>query len=668
MTHVKIKGADFNEANKAKAREDARGKILTPAELIANYKRAGWVRGPGGAWLPPIIAPFNLGGFDISKIEIDGIGVKDNLRNALTAAKANFTIEGASTVVLSVEDPARELIKSGFGAPKNKSILDLDGFKYRFVKIAKRQNNFELVFEDELINKLRRRGAHRGESKRWERGKYTRAQVIFDLVREVTAPHNIFIPEIFKQNPIAPPEAKAPTVRNKEKHTGFGPGVKFNVKEESKANGAQITAAQEMLEEGVSQGIDHKGLVMGIMAAIQESNLNTEFNHNPGSEGVGILSQIKADGWPATGNVKTDSREFFKRLKVVLTSGTHYKSYGEAINAVQGSADASLYNPWKENAEKIVELFQGSGNLPSTLSSKVTAQVPRPYFFERKNEEDSWTCIQRLASEIQWRAFVVRNTFYFISEEALIKSGPIREVSEFPENNGIDWIDYEKDEGQAFQSGKVVCRANAWDILPGSMIEVTDEGPSEGTWLVYSVEVDLFKITAEITINAPLASLPEPAPQYETITRGETPSGTSNENASSAAGAAERALTEKAKYKYAEIRPMPSSLFGHEPRVMDCSTFVTLCYKAAGLPDPNHLGYNGEGFTGTLIAHCHKVSTPQPGDLCFYLGGGSAGAPQHVTIYVGHGKVISMGGEGDPDEGPAASTGPSGFMGYYRPN
>ena len=38
------------------------------------------------------------------------------------------------------------------------------------------------------------------------------------------------------------------------------------------------------------------------------------------------------------------------------------------------------------------------------------------------------------------------------------------------------------------------------------------------------------------------------------------------------------------------------------PIVSDCSAFVTVCYNWAGAPDPNHLHYDLEGFTGTLLS------------------------------------------------------------------
>ena len=39
------------------------------------------------------------------------------------------------------------------------------------------------------------------------------------------------------------------------------------------------------------------------------------------------------------------------------------------------------------------------------------------------------------------------------------------------------------------------------------------------------------------------------------------------------------------------------------PLATDCSGFVTLCYRMAGVPDPSRLGYQQLGHTRTLPAH-----------------------------------------------------------------
>ena len=97
---------------------------------------------------------------------------------------------------------------------------------------------------------------------------------------------------------------------------------------------------------------------------------------------------------------------------------------------------------------------------------------------------------------------------------------------------------------------------------------------------------------------------------------------------------------------YRQTRPIRR--YGHAlPQTLDCSGFATECYRKAGVEDPNRLGYNGQGFTGTLAAHGRSVSLAgaKPGDLVFYGGGYPY---HHVAVYVGYGRVISHGSEGGP--------------------
>ena len=58
----------------------------------------------------------------------------------------------------------------------------------------------------------------------------------------------------------------------------------------------------------------------------------------------------------------------------------------------------------------------------------------------------------------------------------------------------------------------------------------------------------------------------------------------------------------KSGINYAETRPIPlhTKVWSHH-FTTDCSGFVTLMAKWAGIPDPNGLNYDGQGDTGTLL-------------------------------------------------------------------
>ncbi|MBN8466744.1 peptidoglycan-binding protein [Corallococcus exiguus] len=98
---------------------------------------------------------------------------------------------------------------------------------------------------------------------------------------------------------------------------------------------------------------------------------------------------------------------------------------------------------------------------------------------------------------------------------------------------------------------------------------------------------------------------------------------------------------------YAQIRPIDGLRLPHKlPLDIDCSGFVTLCYKWAGAPDPNGNRYSGAGYTGTLEAHMLHIplSQVQPGDLCLWQG-------KHVSLVIQGGVdplLISHGSEAGP--------------------
>lgn len=94
---------------------------------------------------------------------------------------------------------------------------------------------------------------------------------------------------------------------------------------------------------------------------------------------------------------------------------------------------------------------------------------------------------------------------------------------------------------------------------------------------------------------------------------------------------------------YAQVRPMRTihyteqqveRLLDHGGSItMDCSEAVTCLCKWAGLKDPNGMGYNGNGFTGTLLAHLRHYTDPkaaQTGALVVY----GTGNGHHVSMVI----------------------------------
>ena len=110
-------------------------------------------------------------------------------------------------------------------------------------------------------------------------------------------------------------------------------------------------------------------------------------------------------------------------------------------------------------------------------------------------------------------------------------------------------------------------------------------------------------------------------------------------------------VTNKARFVYTEGPQRMAQVHGAGNGTIscDCSAFVTYCYSWAGAPDPNGLGYNGQGYTGTLLGHGTQISLSQvvPGDVVVY----GPGTGWHTALIVEAGSdplTVSCGQQGDP--------------------
>jgi len=84
---------------------------------------------------------------------------------------------------------------------------------------------------------------------------------------------------------------------------------------------------------------------------------------------------------------------------------------------------------------------------------------------------------------------------------------------------------------------------------------------------------------------------------------------------------------------------------------MDCSESVTLICHIAKMGDPNHLGFNGYGYTGTILNYCKPHYTdPSKANIGALVVCGP-GSGDHVMMVRVPGKdplLFSHGGEYDP--------------------
>lgn len=452
-----------------------------------------------------------------------------DIGEAVTDIMVDRTIEGASTVNVSVQDQDRLLLRSGRLSSKNDT--EIDGLFFRLAGVKKNGSALSLIFEDRDIAVLRTYDKPIKQSLKTSRTQTTRAQFALRMLREVKElpPIPYVIPELGKTQPVGQLAQAVSDAATRQHDRSLGI-PKFNdltvksgpLTEEMRRN------ANIILDVGASRVVQRKVLVMAIMCVIQESSIT---NYLPGtaidgSDSVGCFQQRKSQGWPATRNVAIDAGAFYDRL-IPYVRANPTVQYTVAVQHVQGSAYPNAYAQWRIQAERIVTSYgviDGTSQDANSQWAPTNAPtgdyefyrgLPPASTYQKKRgkvswgKESSWAAMQRLASEVQWRAFFVSGTFYFISEDDLFKSQPIATIDEGTE--GVLSIDGDYDENKKVGTVTVSCLCSRWAAPPGSIIQLENMGPWNGRWLVNDINRSLFNPEGTVTLKKPLPRLPEPA-------------------------------------------------------------------------------------------------------------------------------------------------------------
>ena len=440
------------------------------------------------------------------------------------------TIEGASTVTITVNDRSRAIRNSGLlGSEVD---IKIDGLWFRLVKVSKTGNDLRLTFEDREVAVLRKYNKKKVAT--W--GKTTRAAFARELVEEVKE----------LKIPFECPELKPKTVPSKKKDKsdkvaardfGYGirtPGVGDRANDSntrlvikgSPASKAQLENCEEVLDVGIGMVLPRKLLVASIMTIIVESSaVNVPYGDR---DSIGLFQQRPSMGWGTKAQIMNPSyaaRKFFEEA-VKVNRGDPNLTYGELCQAVQRSAYPDRYDKHRTEAERLVTAYGISGLDSSGYGSEQAnnmtawAEDATEYQFSRGHpkqlaggkkgwaKEDSWECLQRLAEEVNIRCFAVSGVIYFIGEPRLFASAPRARISE--DSDGVDWIDFDYDTGRPTAICTISCRLDRWEAAPGTIIEIFNNGPVNGRWLVSEISRSFFSDSASIKVKKPRPRLPEP--------------------------------------------------------------------------------------------------------------------------------------------------------------
>jgi hypothetical protein len=475
------------------------------------------------------------------------------------------TLEGAPTVTITLRDPdglvfARRLgharkrkrsrragpvqVDEGWDAILPPDVLgrpmqvDLDGVTYQLVKAtyARGSGELGLTFEHELVYLLKR---HRGP-KRAPRSKSTRAQFILALVREVAPEvrrrqYRFVCPELNVRQPIdkgqrqrTPGTARTTATssggaggssldRVYPKHAAGEHGVRFTpeqVRACAAAGGfwGQELTAMEQIAHGESDY--HPGVV----SSDQGFGLWQMTPRVWGAEAKGWL--VELGGMRALTNPIVNAK-LAHRL-YVDAGKTFSPWYGTRYLTV--GAGPGNGKPSRASCRELGETVS-SGGLNEGTSSSRTVTETKSYQFKREAKESSWAAIQRLAGEVKWHAYLVGNSLYYASEEALYGRRPRYEIG--PDHDAVVDLSYDVDWGKTVSEASLTVALARWDAPPGSVVRLEGFGPPDGRWLIASTSRDYFAPTAEVKLIQPAKAALEPAAETRSRTlRGSGTGGT----------------------------------------------------------------------------------------------------------------------------------------------
>ncbi len=445
----------------------------------------------------------------------------------------NRTIDGASTLTVPIYDPNLSFLQHSLLSSKFDA--ELDGLHFRYVGLSKTGKNLTLTLEDRDVSKLREFTG----PKRAFREEVTRAEFVKSLVREAHPSLDFFCPQLHVKQPIKKKgqarEAKKDATANRGK--GIGDTKGLTVKGRA-ATSDEITLGDDALRIAESVNAPAKVMLALIEALIVETEMGTLDPGNP----------LQATPASKSGSNESDIHGFLTGGWGVDPTGNgaigYYranpgKSAGEIAQAIQGSRFPERYDGVGKEAREWIEAFGGG----STGSVEVT----EPFEFKVGKAETYWAAIQRLAKEVNWRAFVVAGRFFFIDEIELIR-GKVR-LAVDADTDGVEDVDFEYDVGMPLTEVTVSARVKKWGVPPGAVVTLADHGPAsfgsgdappkdkkaphvasavkatthegKGRYLVSGIETpvagDAESRLVKVTLKRPTKPLPEPANTTKTV-------------------------------------------------------------------------------------------------------------------------------------------------------
>lgn len=444
-----------------------------------------------------------------------GTRAKTNLRPHVTDAIFEDSIDKTPTFTVVIHDPSWDLLNTGALG----HTIDLNPGKiphrwYRLDSVAVADDDITLVFatRNAVLLSYKKR-PHKANRKR-----VTRAQFIKSLLHDVKKTRiKFYCPQLNKKQKIRKTRFDSETTRSRGHEKGFTSSDKITVKHQP-ANPAQRRVIEKTIQAGIDEGMPGLVIVSGVMCTIQESTASE--HPPPNGQFVGAFQQSKAYGWPATTDAYKDAKGYYSKAIKVYKSHTSM-DLGTLVGTVQGvigstnplnSGYVGSTNRWRDEAQHAVNAFGGvEVGDPGSMS---TVNFKKKYEFmvgppDGTRNENYLAAIYRMADEVHWSAFWVKDVLHFLSEEDLFKSKARFRLRRGW--HGVESVSFGWDRGKRVNQMTVRARMERWICPVGTVVTFDEGGPARGRWLVTNIRRSMFDELGEITLSKPMRERLEPA-------------------------------------------------------------------------------------------------------------------------------------------------------------
>lgn len=449
---------------------------------------------------------------------------KVELAAAIQTVRITDTMEGSSTITVTLADPEWELLKSGFFDPDKDGRLDAIDVNYpRGTKFWWRLTSagpnasriWTLTFMERSAVLLM---ALHGPVKAQSRAETTRAEFIKWMTDQVKKGGGIDFHsrELHKKQRIARQKhERTGDDREKNKDGGIHRRESLTIKG-SRATEAQLDQVARSLDVAADLNAPRLAVIAMVCAGIGESDYTPVVN----SLGYGGVFQ----GQVNTGGHYFQVNDTEKMARYFLLGGKGFQG-GGAIHMVRSGVKdpgviattveasgqpGSFYGVYRNEAEALIEAYGGS-DFQSTSSYK-------EYNFDVGKHESFWDAANRFAEEVNWAFFFDGNDVYYDSEMVLIKQKPAALIKR-SDASVVDW-DYDWDTRRIATEFTLTLLCEPFEFRAGQVFKLEDFGPASrgstaklpGRWLVSEIERNEDRLSSTFTLKQPEKDKPEPAP------------------------------------------------------------------------------------------------------------------------------------------------------------